>query len=308
MRTLTPGRDGVVLNRFEVAAARRGLNRRSVNANDRPDPAATMGSDRLSQIDHIVILMMENHSFDNYFGMLKGRGDAGLVVDDRGVPSAVNKAADGSMIRLRRFDGTTQKHAVPSQSWNASHIQFDDGTCAGFVRSIEQTLPGRDASVAMTYWTEEDLPFYYGLARTFPLATRWFCSCLGPTFPNRRFLIAGTANGLIDDLPFNLLDYPATGTIFDLLTRNGISWVNYHPVGGDKSRARRLAHYRRRRARRTLVALAQGLRKATDGVQKDIQFTADLFPVGIGQHMLHIHGMDQFFADADAGTLPAFSL
>jgi phospholipase C len=79
-------------------------------------------------------------------------------------------------------------------------------------------------------------------------------------------------------------------------------------VGGDKSRARRLAHYRRRRARRTLVALAQGLRKVTDGVQKDIQFTADLFPLGIGQHMLHIHGMGQFFADADAGTLPAFSL
>jgi phospholipase C len=93
-----------------------------------------------------------------------------------------------------------------------------------------------------------------------------------------------------------------------MLTRHGISWANYHPVAGDKSGARRLAHYRRRRARRTLVALAQGVRKAGEGVQKDIQFTADLFPLGIGQHMLHIHGMDQFFADADAGTLPAFSL
>jgi phospholipase C len=46
----------------------------------------------------------------------------------------------------------------------------------------------------------------------------------------------------------------------------------------------------------------------TEGIQKDIQFTADLFPIGIGQHMLHIHGMDQFFADADNGTLPGFSL
>ena len=44
------------------------------------------------------------------------------------------------------------------------------------------------------------------------------------------------------------------------------------------------------------------------GVQKDIQFTADLFPLGIGQHMLHVHGMDQFFADAARGTLPAFSI
>jgi len=56
----------------------------------------------------------------------------------------------------------------------------------------------------MVYWTDQDLPFYHGLARTFPLADRWFSSCLGPTFPNRRFLLAGTANGLMDDLPFNL--------------------------------------------------------------------------------------------------------
>ena len=40
----------------------------------------------------------------------------------------------------------------------------------------------------MGYWTDRELPFYYGLARTFPVADRWFCSCLGPTFPNRRFL------------------------------------------------------------------------------------------------------------------------
>ena len=68
----------------------------------------------------------------------------------------------------------------------------------------------------MGYWTEQELPFYYGLARTFPLADRWFSSCLGPTFPNRRFIIAGTAHGLIDDLPFGMVDYPAAGTIFDI--------------------------------------------------------------------------------------------
>ncbi len=39
----------------------------------------------------------------------------------------------------------------------------------GFVRSIEQTLPGRDATVPMTYWNQDDLPFYYGLARAFPV-------------------------------------------------------------------------------------------------------------------------------------------
>ena len=74
--------------------------------------------------------------------------------------------------------------------------------------STEQAAPEGDKSSAMVYWTDQDLPFYHGLARTFPLADRWFSSCLGPTFPNRRFLLAGTANGLMDDLPFNLLDRP----------------------------------------------------------------------------------------------------
>ena len=69
----------------------------------------------------------------------------------------------------------------------------------------------------MGYWTEQDLPFYHGLARTFPLADHWFSSCLGPTFPNRRFLLAGTAHGLVDDLPVNILDRPPAGTILDML-------------------------------------------------------------------------------------------
>jgi phospholipase C len=46
----------------------------------------------------------------------------------------------------------------------------------------------------------------------------------------------------------------------------------------------------------------------TSGVQKDIQFTADVFPVGIGRYMRHVHSTDQFFADAAHGTLPAFSI
>ena len=78
----------------------------------------------------------------------------------------------------------------------------------GFVPALDGAATPMPTRLAMGYWTEQDLPFYYGLARTFPLADHWFSSCLGPTFPNRRFLIAGTAHGLIDDLPCDLLDYP----------------------------------------------------------------------------------------------------
>ena len=51
--------------------------------------------------------------------------------------------------------------------------------------------------VAMGYWDDTDIPFYYGLGRTFPVCDRFFCSVLAQTFPNRRFLIAGTAAGIV---------------------------------------------------------------------------------------------------------------
>ena len=51
----------------------------------------------------------------------------------------------------------------------------------------------------MGYWTGDDLPFTYSLASTFPIGDRWFCSLLGQTDPNRRYLIAGTSTGMTDD-------------------------------------------------------------------------------------------------------------
>jgi phospholipase C len=300
MRRLAPGRD----------AARNGT---------RPRPGQPIGTDLLPQIRHIVVLMMENHSYDNYLGMLPGRGDGFPLAPD-GRPDVFNDAADGQAVRAFPLPSTVQHQGVPSQSWHASHQQWGEGKCDGFVTSAQavqaaaragaaadpaDTAP-QTATVGLGYWTEPDLPFYYGLARTFPLADRWFSSCLGPTFPNRRFLIAGTAHGLIDDSSYDLLDYPPAGTIFDLLTEQGISWVNYHPVAGDQSRLRHYARHTRKMARRRLQSAARALPAVSQGVEKDIQFTADVFPLGIGRYMQHVRGLDQFFADAAQGTLPAF--
>jgi len=297
-----------VLTRMERATARRRLANRGVGQEDLPRPDLAMGTDTLSQIDHIVILMMENHSYDNYLGMLAGHGD-GLPLDGHGRPAPTNPAADGSAVPMRRFAGTTQQKGVPTQSWNASHIQWAEGSCTGFVRSVEQTLPGLDALVPMTYWTEEDLPFYYGLARTFPLATRWFSSCLGPTFPNRRFLIAGTAHGLIDDLPFGMIDYPAAGTIFDLLDAHGISWVNYHQLSAIRVNWRRLSHAHGLNFLRVLGALLAGIfPQLIPAITRKLQVTADLFPLGFLRSVNHFRPIDQFWRAARTGKLPSVSI
>jgi phospholipase C len=272
-----------------------------------PDPAKPAGTDLLPQIRHIVVLMMENHSYDNYLGMLTGRGD-GLTLGSDGQPEAVNKRLDGEPVPLRHAPSPVQETATPTQSWHASHLQWDGGACDGFARSVDVIEPGRDATAPMRYFAESDLPFYYGLARTFPVADRWFCSCLGPTFPNRRFLIAGTAHGLIDDVPFSMGDYPPAGTIFDLLDKFGISWVNYHNVSPASVILKRLLGRPGLVAMRRLASVARWLPPFVNAVKGNKSFTADLYPLGLVRCLRHLRTAQQFFTAADNGTLPAFTI
>lgn len=280
---------------------------KSADAGRLPDPSRPPGSESLAQIRHIVLLMMENHSFDNYLGTL-GRGE-GLRPESGGGWGPPNESTSGAKVYPFHFPSTVQHKAVPTQSWHASHVQFGDGYNDGFVRSVEQTAPGTDIEVAMGYWTEEDLPFYADLAKTFALADHWYSSLLGPTFPNRRFLIAGTANGLIDDSLPGMFDYPRSGTIFDLLDRYGIHWTNYHHVANWKvimSRGLGKSGVRGWRALR--VALARFVPRAVATGLADLQFTANVYPRGIWHCLRHLRPIDRFFDDARDGRLPPVSI
>jgi phospholipase C len=288
---------------------RRGL---TALAGERPRPDLPEGQDLIPEIKHIIMLMMENHSYDNYLGML-GRGD-GFTLGADGAPTAVNFLPNASSYPAHRFPSTAQHAGNPSQAWHASHRQLGDGDNGvygengGFAASVAETVPGGDPSVPMGYWTEADIPFYYGLARTFPLADRWFGSCLGPTFPNRRFLISGTANGLIDDLPWDLVDYPPAGTIFDLLSRNDITWTNYHSVRPVQVIMKRLLGAPGLATLRRLASVGRWLPPVVKAVTGNKSFTADLYPLGVSRAVRHLRSNEQFFADAASGSLPAFSI
>jgi phospholipase C len=91
------------------------------------------------------------------------------------------------------------------QSWQATHEQVNGGAMDGFVRS------SRGARESMGYYTPEELPFAYSLASQFTIGDRWFCSVPGPTYPNRRFLMAGTAYGCTVTAFETLLDPPPSG-------------------------------------------------------------------------------------------------
>ena len=95
-----------------------------------------------------------------------------------------------------RAEGPVRSFAIPTtaqapsvtQTWNATHSR---STAAGWTASSRSV----DCDEPMGYWTEDVLPFAYSFARTFTLANRWFCSAPCQTYPNRRFLMAGTAYG-----------------------------------------------------------------------------------------------------------------
>jgi phospholipase C len=188
-----------------------------------PDPSRPAGTvDDSLPFDHVVVVMMENHSFDNLLGALARSGQPkahGLKISGRGVAHNQNPGPEGA-VRSFPFTSTAQGDGV-SQSWNATHQQIDGGRMDGFVRSTGSAQP-------MGYWTEDLLPFAYSFARTFTLANRWFSSAPCQTYPNRRFLMAGTAYGNISTDTESLKDPPPpNGTIWDRLHAYGVSWKNY---------------------------------------------------------------------------------
>ncbi len=189
-----------------------------------PDPSRPAGTiDEALPFDHIVVVMMENHSFDNLLGALARSGQPkahGLHIDHRGIARNQNPGPEGP---VHSFPiGTTAQGSSVSQSWNATHEQIDGGRMDGFVRSVG------GATQPMGYWTDAVLPFAYSFARTFTIANRWFSSAPCQTYPNRRFLMAGTAYGDISTDSESLKDPPPpNGTIFDRLSAYGVSWRNY---------------------------------------------------------------------------------
>jgi phospholipase C len=226
-----------------------------------PFPDRAAGTDSIPQIEHVVVLMMENHSYDNRLGMLRRPGADGFRIGRDGRPTATNPYANGDIQHAFRMPTTCQQSRHPAQDWLSSHTQSAGGRNDGFV--ISSSGP-----VAMGYWQRADQPFYYSLASTFPIADRYFSSVLGQTYPNRRYLLAATSIGQVDDTVPGPADYPANGTIFDQLNAHGITWKDYYS---------------------TLPS-------------------ALLYPPLYEKNLANVVPVAGFFADAAAGTLPGYCL
>ena len=223
----------------------------------------------LQKVNHIIIVMQENHSFDNYFGALAytpgspyhspSKSHGGCAVDDHACVDGLSCLVDASGA-LHCFnsnlddDGSqvfafhdSRRCVAPDldHSWFSTHREVNytnpmntlgQSLSDGFVRVNDQTEQSDNGVESPTddqtinFYNQDEIPFYYDLAQKFAISDRHFSSVLGPTFPNRSYLLAATSFGHLttnDTFPPPGGYKPITGTIFDLLDKNGVTWADY---------------------------------------------------------------------------------
>ncbi len=175
-------------------------------------------------IDHVVVLMMENHSADNYLAQLNAQGQSDYEAEPTtGNPDPTNPTGPA----ITPFHKTTYcETADLNHSWNGTHQEIDNGAMDGFTAAnVDSTDP--TGSRAMGYYDQTDVPFYYGMYNTFATGDRYFASAPTQTFPNRLFLLAGTSFGHIrnDTTATNM---PTSDkSIFENLDAHGVTWKIY---------------------------------------------------------------------------------
>src|SRR2546422_6758248 len=209
--------------------------------------------------------MQENHSFDNYFGVLPyasgtpyhgGGGKCasndhtcvdGLSCtrDSAGTYTSTNSNVDDASSTV--FASHDAKYCTGpdlQHNWPGSHSEANYNNPAGALAfspndgfvlvndATEQIDSGESPTDddTMGFYNESDLPFYYALAESFAIDDRYFCSVVGPTFPNRSYEMAATSFGHLttnEIFPPSGGDKPITGTIFDLPDQNAVSWRDY---------------------------------------------------------------------------------
>jgi phospholipase C len=221
----------------------------------------------MDPIEHVVVLMLENHSFDQMLGSLSA-----VYKDLNGIdPKNLRGNPDYPDPTKTIYQSETKLTSIsldPAHEFvNVNHQLANGGT--GFVRDYAQANPNctpDEKAQIMAYYPLDFLPVLHKLARSFAVCDRWFSSMPGPTWPNRFFVHSGTCLGHVKmpsgifDANWHCYDQP---TLYDRLSEAGISWKIYH-----------------------------------DGEAQTLVMVHQLV------HFDHYHDMDKFFEDTDPENNP----
>ena len=180
-----------------------------------------------NKIQHIIFVVQENHTFDNYFGTYPGA---------RGIPSSLLNANTSSPYLPHHL--SSEASPLLTNSWGAAHLAYDNGKMDGFINA-----EGGSAGT-MGYYDRTNIPYYWDYADHYVLADEFFSSMLGPTFPNHLYIASGAAgpvnitgtyswlvnNTIVGDLggsyPYEGLHLD-WGTLARELTAANVSWNWY---------------------------------------------------------------------------------
>jgi phospholipase C len=233
-------------------------------------------------IEHFLVLMQENHSFDNYFGTYPGANgippDTCMPVDpfDPNNTECVQPFAIGSGdVQMDDPDHSSETHA----------LQYDGGALDGFVYAL--SVRNQDGRLAMAHYTEQDLSYYWNIADEYVLFDNLFSSVHGGSFENHMYWVAATTGQKEGyTLQQALADTP---TIFDRLQEQGISW-KFYVQNYDPGLNYRTSHqYPANRASQVTWVPLLNIDRFLDD--------PDLFS--------HIVNMDEYYSDLVNGTLPS---
>jgi phospholipase C len=234
----------------------------------------------LADVEHVVLLMQENRSFDHYFGTMAGvRGfsdpDALRLADGRSVFYQPDpEHPDGYLLPFHLDTTSTNAQAIPSTShaWQVQHEAWNAGAMDRWLPA-HRTADGADHPYVMGYYTRADIPFQYALAQTFTVCDNYFCSVLGPTWPNRMYWMTGTIDPSgCDGGPILSNVVPPGGctwrTYAERLQAAGVSWKVYQQQ--DNNGCNMLAQFARFRQAKPGEALYErGMTRQPEGTFED---------------------------------------
>ncbi len=265
------------------------------------------------KINHFIILIQENRSFDTYFGQLSAYWAANGIPQQPfdGLPPGANNpgcdptipppnpcVTNGLGPTIGAFHLQTACTELTSPEWNDSHMDLNrfqpitgtpvmDGfvnSAASFARQFHGEIRDTNGVRAMGFYDGNDLNYYYFMASNFATSDRWFSPLMGLTQPNRMYLLAGTSHGHVYPLNVSGSSPVSDKTIFQLLQENGVTWKIYvHPDASGCS------------STECLLALSY--------------ITAFTFQNDIRNKFPHnIAPISQYFSDVKNGTLPQVAL
>jgi phospholipase C len=244
---------------------------------------AHAGAHARTPIKHVISILQENHTYDNYFGTYP-RGD-GLP---KGVCVPVDpKQPHGACIRPFHIGSNGVLPRDLDHSEETARRQINNGQMNGFVQALD--LRNQDGRLALGYRDGSDLPYYWNLADQYVLYDHFFSSAGAGSFLNHVYWVTGSAGGGYDRFPPG--GYSNLKTIFDRLDAAGVSWKFYVQNYAPALNFRTLSRFPGNRASQVIWVPLLNIPRFIDDPALS----------------RHIVDLDQYYRDLADGTLPAVS-